>query len=99
MQTFKVGPVSSASNRKSIYSNNGSIISYNSCNHNKAFEVDLAKKETFDAVANATEKSSKKLSIEKNTNFNGIMLKIMFLYDETRYSTQFILNCCCCCCC
>lgn len=59
--------MSSASNRKSIYSNNGSIISYNSCNHDKAFEVDLAKKETFDAVANATEKSSKKLSIAKNT--------------------------------
>ena len=65
LQTFNVGPVSSASNRKSIYSSNGSIISYNSCNHNKAFEVDLAKEETFDAVANATEKSSKKLSIGK----------------------------------
>lgn len=59
--------MSSASNRKSVYSNNGSIISYNSSNHDKAFEVDLTKKETFDAVANVTEKLSKKLSIEKNT--------------------------------
>ena len=83
MQTFNVGPVSSASNRKSIYSSNGSIISYNSCNHNKAFEVDLAKEETFDAVANATEKSSKKLSLGKNKNCNGITLKIIFLCYET----------------
>lgn len=83
MQTFKVGPVSSASNRKSIYSNNGSIISYNSCNHDKAFEVYLAKEERFDTVTNATERSSKNFSIEKNTNFTEIMLKIMFLYNET----------------
>lgn len=75
--------MSSASNRKSIYSNNGSIISYNLCNQHKAFEVYLAKEERFDTVTNATERSSKNFSIEKNTNFTEIMLKIMFLYNET----------------
>lgn len=72
--------MSSGSNRKSIYSNNGSIISYNSCTQNKAFKVDLVKKETFDIIINATENSSKKFSIEKNTNFKGIVLKIMLCY-------------------
>lgn len=43
----------------------------------KAFKVDLVKEETFDIIINATENSSKKFSIEKNTNFKGIVLKIM----------------------